>query len=94
MDPKKKAVLRRIKHLEEAIAIGRAYLESGTYAHWFGFRPLFIPKMRGGKRLPPHTDWVRNVYIPGMERALGQAEKALERLDASARHVCSRCAGE
>ena len=30
---------------------------------------------------PMHPDWVRNVYIPGMERRLRHAEKALDRFD-------------
>ena len=38
MDSKKKAILDRIKHLEDAIAKGREYLESGEHAHWHGFR--------------------------------------------------------
>jgi hypothetical protein len=33
MNSKKKAILDRIKHLEEAIAKGREYLESGSHAH-------------------------------------------------------------
>jgi len=76
----KKAVLDRIKRLEEAIAKGSEYLESGKDAHWRGFRPLFTPKIRDGKELPPHRDWVKNVYLPRMEQALNQAERILERL--------------
>ncbi len=48
MDPKKKAVLDRIKRLEEAITKGSEYLESGKHAHWNGFRPLFASKRRVG----------------------------------------------
>lgn len=80
MDPKKKAVLDRIEHLEEAITKGREYLESGRHADWRGFRPLFAPKVRNDKELPPHRDWVKNVFLPRRERALTRAEKALEKL--------------
>ena len=81
MDSKKKAVLDRIKHIEEAITKGREYLESGKHAHWSGFRPLFYNKVRDGKILPPHKDWVKNVFLPRKERALTKAEKVLEKLD-------------
>lgn len=77
---KKKAVLDRIEHLEEAVAKGREYLESGTHAHWHGFRALFDKKVQDGKELPPHKDWVKNVFIPGCEKRLSHAYKALERL--------------
>jgi hypothetical protein len=81
INPKKKAVLDRIKRLEEAILKGREYLETGEHANWRGFRPLFAAKVRDGKALPPHKDWVKNVFLPRHERALRNAHKALERLD-------------
>jgi hypothetical protein len=81
MNPKKKAVLDRIKHIEEAITKGREYLESGKHAQWSGFRPLFFRKVRDGKILPPHKDWVKNVFLPRLERALTQAQKVLEKLN-------------
>ena len=80
MKPKEKAILDRIKTLEEAITKGREYLESGAYADWIGFQPLFVKKMRDGKALPPHKDWVKNVFLPGREGALREAERLLERL--------------
>jgi hypothetical protein len=80
MNPKKKAVLNRIKRLEEAITKGHEYLESGKHAHWNGFRPLFANKVRDGKILPPHKDWVKNVFLPRHERALRQAEKTLAKM--------------
>jgi hypothetical protein len=80
MKTKKMAILNRIKHYEEAIAKGHEYLESGKHAHWNRFRPLFAHKVRDGKEMPPHKDWVKNVFIPRLERAVRQAEKALERL--------------
>lgn len=80
MNPKKKAVSDRIKHLEEAITKGREYLESGKHGHWHGFRPLFAPKVRDGKTSPPHKDWVKHVFLPRHERALKQAQKALAKL--------------
>jgi hypothetical protein len=80
MNQKRKAVLDRIKHLEEAITKGREYLQTGEHAHWHGFRPLFADKVRGGKALPPHKDWVKNVFLPNRERALRRARKVLEEL--------------
>ena len=81
MNLKKKAILDRIRRLEDAIAKGREYLESGRHANWHGFRPWFVPKVRDGKELPPHKDWVKNVFLPRQERALTKAEKTLEKID-------------
>lgn len=83
MHAKKKAILDRIEHLEEAIAKGHEYLETGEHAHWHGFRPLFTPKVKDGEKLPPHQDWVRNVFLPRKKRALDNAYKTLERLSLS-----------
>jgi hypothetical protein len=80
MDRKKKAVLDRIKRLEEAIVKGQEYLESGKHTKWRGFRPLFAAKVRDGKVMPPHEDWVKHVFLPRHERALRRAEKTLEKL--------------
>ncbi len=80
MKPKEKAILDRIKDLEEAITKGREYLESGAHADWHGFRPVFVTKMKDGKALPPHKDWVKNVFLPRSETALREAERLLERL--------------
>jgi hypothetical protein len=74
-------LLARIESLEEAIRKGREYLESGEHAHWHAFRPWFKPKLKDGKELPPHNDWVRNVFIPQLERALSRAEKMLWMLE-------------
>ena len=78
---KAKKVLDRIESIEAALLRATEYLESGTHADWCGFRPLFALKLKDGKQLPPHEDWVRNVFIPRHERALRRAEKALERLE-------------
>ena len=80
MNAKRKAVLDRIDGLEQAIRKARAYLDRGAHANWAGFRPLFDPKQRNGTELPPHKDWVRNVFLPRTEKALTRAEKILERL--------------
>ena len=80
MNSKKKAVLDRIRHLEDEITKGREYLENGSHSHWQGFRPLFAAKVRDGKVLPPHKDWVKNVFLPRRERALIKAERTLEKL--------------
>jgi hypothetical protein len=81
MNSKKKAILDRIKHLEDAIAKGREYLVSGKHAHWHGFRPLFVDKVRDGEILPPHKDWVKNVFLPRREMDLREAQEKLERLE-------------
>jgi hypothetical protein len=81
MNLKKKALLDRIKRVEEELALGREYLEDGEHADWRGFRPLFANKVRDGKVLPPHKDWVKSVFLPRRERALAYAQKTLEELD-------------
>ena len=80
MNSKKKAILDRIKHIEDAIAKGREYLESGKHAHWHGFQPMFVEKVRDGKILPPHKEWIKNVFLPRNERALAKAQKTLDKL--------------
>lgn len=80
MDHKQKNVLERMRHIEEAITKGREYLQTGQHADWSGFRPWFVEKVRDGKVLPPHKDWVRNVFIPRHERGLRKMERKLERL--------------
>jgi seryl-tRNA synthetase len=80
-NPTKKAVLDRIERIEESITKAREYLESGDHAHWAAFQPLLAPKLKDGVKLPPHKDWVKNVFIPRLERALARAEKSLDRLD-------------
>ncbi len=80
MNPKKKAVLEHIRSIEDDLEKARDYLETGAHANWRGFRPLFTPKIKDGRRLPPHKDWVKNVFIPAREEAIRKAEKALERL--------------
>jgi hypothetical protein len=110
MIAKKKSILDRIAHIEDAIAKGREYLENGEHAHWHGFRPLFDRNVRDGRTrfrsgkfvlreraslrlrnalakpvapgvvLAPHRDWVRNVFLPREEAALGNALRQLESL--------------
>ena len=78
---KKKAVINRVKSLEDDIAKARDYLETGAHAHWHGFRPVFMEKVKNGKIVPPHKDWVKNVFLPSRERALSKAEKLLDRVE-------------
>jgi hypothetical protein len=79
LPPEKKDILARIQRYEEAIAKANEYLESGRHAQWRGFRALFSTKVRDGKELPPHRDWIKNVFLPRMEKALNRAEKALDK---------------
>lgn len=80
IERKKKAVLERIESIEQGIVKAREYLESGKHADWSGFRPMFVRKIKDGKELAPHKDWVKNVFLPRMEKALRRAEKVVERL--------------
>ena len=77
---KKKTILERIRHFEDAIIKGREYLETGKHANLPRFRPWFYGNFKDGRELPPHKDWVKNVFLPRLERAVRQAEKALEKL--------------
>ncbi len=81
MNAKGKAVLDRIESLQQAITKAREYLESGKHADWIGFRPWFARKFRNGKELPPHKDWVKNVFLPRNEKALRSAEKLVEQFE-------------
>jgi len=81
IDSKKKAVMARIKNYEDALAKAYEYLESGAHTDWCGFRPCFAPKIRDGKVMPPHKDWVRNVFIPGREKGIRRAEKILDKME-------------
>jgi hypothetical protein len=81
MDTKKKAILERIKSLEDALSKAQEYLETGAHSDWNGFRPLFTPKIRDGRQIPPHRDWVKNVFIPSREKAIRKAEKILDQLE-------------
>ena len=80
MNPKEKAIFDRIEHLEDVIIKAREYLETGKHADWNGFRPLFVAKVRGGKVLPPHKDWVKKVFHPSQEKALMKNQRVLEKL--------------
>jgi hypothetical protein len=77
---KRKAILERIASLEEAIGTAREYLESGKHAGWSRFRPLFVSKIKDGRELPPHKDWVKNVFLRRAEKELMRAEKLIERM--------------
>ncbi len=41
---------------------------------------MFTDKGRDGKVLPPHKDWIRNVFLPRTERALRKAQDTLDKL--------------
>ena len=78
---KKKAIINRIKSIEDGIVRAQEYLETGAHAHWHGFRPLYKDKVRDGRELPPHKKWVKNVFLPNHERALRKAEKLLDNFE-------------
>ena len=81
---KSKTVRDRIAAAEDALARAKEYLATGAHQHWPGFRALFVPKQRNGIELPPHADWVRNVFIPRKAKVLAEAERALEQLSRKA----------
>ena len=78
---KKNEIRSRIKSIEEGIAKANEYLETDKHADWRGFRPYFRVKIRNNKIVPPHKDWIRNVYIPRLERSLKTTEKLLDRFE-------------
>ena len=81
MDLKKKAILERIKTHEDALIKAQEYLKTGAHADWHGFRALFAPKLKDGREVPPHRDWVKNVFIPNCEKAIYKAERKLDLFD-------------
>ena len=78
---KRRDIVERAKRLEDDIARAREYLETGEHSSWNKFQPLFKRKVKDGKLVPPHKDWVKNVFIPGLEKALSEAEKLLDRAE-------------
>ena len=80
-EQKKRDILERMKSLELDIVNGKEYLETGAQANWSGFKPYFSPKFKDGKELPPHKDWVKNVFLPSAEKALRKSEKLLEKFE-------------
>ena len=81
MNSKEKVVLERMKSHEDALVRAKEYLETGANSNWSGFRAWFVPKTKDGREMPPHKDWVRNVFIPRYEKAIRRAERTLERLE-------------
>ena len=77
---KKKNIAKRVKSLEEDILKAREYLEVGAHSNWHKFQPIFSRKVKDGKTVPPHKDWVRNVFLPNLERELRKAEELLDRI--------------
>lgn len=76
---KKRNIAKRVKSLEEDLIKAREYLENGAFSNWHKFKPLFFNKIKDGKVEPPHPDWVKNVFIPNIEKALCKAEELLDR---------------
>jgi len=74
------AVLKSIDNINRDIRRAEEYLSGSALTTMRGLRPLSVRKRSGGKDLPPHKDWVRNVYLRGRKKALIYAEKLLERL--------------
>jgi predicted transglutaminase-like protease len=80
LDERKRAdIAKRIKMLEADILKAKEYLETGEHANWHKFRPLFTDKIKNEKSMPPHKDWVKNVFLPNCEKKLIEAERLLDR---------------
>jgi len=80
VEQKRRDILNRIESLREAIENATEYLETGKHADWSGFRAMFVQKVRDGKELSPHKEWVKNVLLPRQKKELARAERLLERL--------------
>ena len=79
---KGQVIQERIGRLEEEVSKAREYLTTGQHANWTGFRPLFYGKKNAkGRELPPHKDWVKNVFLRRREKALARAHKMLADLE-------------
>jgi hypothetical protein len=81
MNLKKKAIAERIQSYEEDLIKAREYLETGAHSDWQGFRPWFVSKIKNGREVPPHRDWVKNVFIPRTEKAIHNAERKLDQFE-------------
>lgn len=90
---KRQNLLERISCIQEAIDKATEYLVNGKHAQWRSFRPIVTPKLRDDVPVPPHRDWVKNVFLPRMQRSLHYSEKVLEKLAEPARHKPWRTAG-
>ncbi len=80
MSLKEKAIRDRIKYIEDSIIKAQEYLESGKHAHWQRFRPWFVNKVKDGEVLPPHRDWVKNVFLRRCEKSLFRNQKRLDKM--------------
>ncbi len=76
-----KAVTDRIEQIKKNLLIGYEFLATGAHGNWHGFKPLYVEKTKDGIALPPHRDWVKNVFIAELERSLVKAEKKLETIE-------------
>ena len=92
MNSKEKAILDRIKHLEDAISKGREFLETGKHGDWHRFQPMFVNKVGRDGVLPPHRDWIKNVFLPRQENLLKHAEKSLESLTFAGKRQANKSA--
>jgi hypothetical protein len=86
MNSDEKSILDRIKHLEDSILKAEEYLRDGSNSNYHGFQPLFRDKVKNGKVMPPHRDWVRNVFLPNCRRKVRKSLENLKRI----RERCSR----
>lgn len=72
----------KIRWCEEQLDLAYRYLETDEGSDLRIFRPLFSNKLNvSGNVLPPHKDWVKNVFIRRRENAILRLQKLLRRLE-------------
>ena len=75
LNMKRTSVLERIQLIEQAITKAKEYLESGKHAHWIGFRPLFVSKLKDGKELDmgtPHDSFADEAHTANATGVVAQ----------------------
>lgn len=66
--------MRTIKRCEDKLKLAYRYLETDAGRDLRMFRPLFDKKLdASGNAVPPHIDWVKNVFIRRREKGYGPA---------------------
>ena len=76
------SVMGKIKWCEDQLKLAYRYLDTDEGSDLRIFRPLFTKKLdASGNALPPHKDWVKNVFIRRREKAIVRLQKRLRRLE-------------
>lgn len=74
--------MAKIRWCEHQLKLAYRYLDTDQGSDLHIFRPLFDKKLdASGKALPPHKDWVKNVFIRRREKAIVRLHQLLRRID-------------